>query len=189
MHSSTLFPQRIVRALAVLFTFGAASGCADPSGPAPSVSPNAIIIDYFGGHPMVFNAQLRFIGNPDVKPLRAVVGHLQLKIHDSGETGLVINWKAHILNPECESSTSFGGGIYSIQDSEDLPSPEDLALIDLRSPERVLGCGDSLVEGAIGISAELAARLVTDPEDFVAVFFLDDGGVIAGTLQLGGPDT
>jgi hypothetical protein len=186
MCNSTLFPRRIARGLAVLFTFGAASGCADPSGPAPSVSPNAIII--IGGHPMVFNAQLRFIGNPDVKPLRAVEGHLQLKIHDSGETGLVINWKAHILNPECESSTSFGGGIYSIQDSEDFPSPEDLALIDLRSPERVLGCGDNLLEGAIGISAELAARLIFDPEDFVAVFFLDDGGIIAGTLQLGGPD-
>jgi hypothetical protein len=187
MHSSTLFPQRIVRGLAVLFTVGAASGCADPSGPAPSVSPNAIII--IGGHPIVFNAQLRFIGNPDIKPLRAVEGHLQLKLYDTGETGFVINWTAHILNTECESSTSFGGGIYSIQDSEDFPSPEDLALIDLRSPERVLGCGDNLLVGAIGISAELAARLVQDPDYFIGVFFLDDGGAIAGTLQLSGPAT
>ena len=187
MCNSTLFPRRIVRGLAVLFTFGAAIGCADPSGPAPSVLPNAIII--IGGHPVVFNAQLRFIGNPDEKPLGAVEGHLQLKIYDMGETGLVINWTAHIRNPECESSTSFGGGIYAIQDSEDFPNPGVPALIDLRSPERVLGCGNSVLEGTIGISAELASRLIHDPENFVGVFFLDDGGVIAGTLQLGGPDT
>ena len=186
MCNSTLFARGIVRGLAVLFTFGAAIGCADPSGPAPSISPNPIIIEW---HPMVFNAQLRFIGNPDEKPLGAVEGHLQLKIYDMGETGLVINWTAHIRNPECESSTSFGGGIYAIQDSEDFPNPGVPALIDLRSPERVLGCGNSVLEGTIGISAELASRLIHDPENFVGVFFLDDGGVIAGTLQLGGPDT
>jgi hypothetical protein len=35
----------------------------------------------------------------------------------------------------------------------------------------------------------LATLMIYDPEDFVAVFFLDNGGVLAETLQLGGPDT
>jgi hypothetical protein len=176
----------MVRGLTVLLTIGAASACADPSGPVRSVSPNGIII--IGGLPIVFNAQLRFIGNPDEKPLSAVVGHFQLKLYDTDENGVLLNWQAHLVNPECEASTSFGGGIYAIQDSEDYPSPEERGLIDLLSVEKGLGCGDNLMEGAVGISGELAAQLIQDPESFVAVFFLDDGGLVAGRLQLGAPD-
>lgn len=187
MHTNTTSHSRMVRRLTVLLTLAAASACADASGPARSVSPNGIII--IGGHPIVFNAQLRFIGNPDEKPLSAVVGHFQLKLYDTGETGVLINWQAYLVNPECEASTSFGGGIYAIQDSEDYPNPEERGIIDLRTVERELGCGDNLLEGAIGISGELAAQLIHDPEDFVAVFFLEEGGLVAGRLQLGGPDT
>jgi hypothetical protein len=31
--------------------------------------------------------------------------------------------------------------------------------------------------------------MVQDPDYFTAVFFLKTGGAVAGTLQLGGPDT
>src|SRR5215218_2191789 len=92
-----LTSKRFTRGIAAIITIGAVgavSACADPSAPArrPS-SPSAIII--IGGHPIVFNAQLRAIGNPDEKPIGAVVGHLQLKISESDETGLVVSWQVH----------------------------------------------------------------------------------------------
>jgi FAD/FMN-containing dehydrogenase len=135
----------------------------------------------------VFNAQLLAIGNPDEKPPTAVEGHLQLKLYET-EAGLLLGWMAIIVNPECEVAPTLGGGIYAIQDSEDFPNPEDPALVDLR-PAESLGCESSLLEGVTGISAELAARLFNDPEEFTAVFFIVDGVKLAGTLQLGGPDT
>jgi hypothetical protein len=186
MHRSTLSPRRTVHHLAAVMALGALGGCADPSGPARSVSPNAIII--IGGHPVVLNAQLRAIGNPNEKPVNAVVGHIQLRITESDETGLVVSWQVHFANPECEASTFSVGGAVMIQDSEDIPSPEDV-VFRLVGPGTALGCGNSFLEGSTAISEELAAQLVEDPGDFIAVFFLEGGRMIGGTLQLGGPDT
>ena len=135
----------------------------------------------------MFNAQLRAIGDPEEKPPTAVEGHLQLKLYET-EAGLLLAWKAAIVNPECDVAPTLGGGIYAIQDSEDFPNPEDPALVDLRSAES-LGCETSMLEGVTGISTELAARLIGDPEELTGVFFIIDGGKIAGTLQLGGLDT
>lgn len=184
----TLRARRASWGLAVLAAAGASTGCSDsagPAGPARAVSPSPIII--IGGHPIVFNAQLRAIGNPDITPPTAVEGHLQLKLYET-EAGLVLSWNAVIVNPECEVAPTLGGGIYAIQDSEDFPNPEDPALVDLR-PAESLGCGTGLLEGVTGISAELAARLFSDPEEFIVVFFIAEGGKLAGTLQLGVPDT
>ena len=135
----------------------------------------------------MFNAPLRAIGNPDDKQPTAVKGHLQLKLYET-EAGLLLAWKAAIVNPECDVTPTVGGGIYAITDPEDFPNPEDPALIDLRSAES-LGCGNNVLEGATGIFAELAARVFSDPEELTAVFFIVDGVKLAGTLQLGGPDT
>ena len=53
--------------------------------------------------------------------LSAVVGHIQLKITGTEETGLVVDWQAHFANPECDASTAFGGGCVMVQDSEETP--------------------------------------------------------------------
>jgi hypothetical protein len=187
-YTLTLRARRASCGLAVLAAAGLSTGCSDsagPTGPARAVSPSPIII--IGGHPIVFNAQLRAVGNPDITPPTAVEGHLQLKLYAT-DTGLLLAWQATIVNPECEVAPTLGGGIYAVQDSEDFPNPEDPALVDLR-PAESLGCETSLLEGVTGISAELAARLIGDPDIFTAVFFIIDGGKLAGTLQLGGPDT
>ena len=184
MHRLALSPRRASRCLASALMFGALAGCTEPTILAPTTSPSAIII--IGGHPVMLTAQLRAIGNPDEKPLRAVVGHLLLAITGSEETGFVVNWEAHFANPECDASTSFGGAGVMIQDSEDMPSPEDVAVLRLLPPGTPLGCGDNFLEGSSSISEGLLALMIHDPEDFVAAFFIIDGGVIAGTLQVAG---
>jgi hypothetical protein len=62
------------------------------------------------------------------------------------------------------------------------------ALVDF-CPGESLGCENNPLAGVTGISGELAARLIGNPSEFTAVFFIFDGGTLAGTLQLGGPDT
>ena len=170
--------------LAGALMVGALAGCAEPAGLARATAPSAIII--IGGHPVVLTAQLRAIGNPDEKPLNAVVGTLHLTISGTEETGFVASWQAHFANPECDASTAFGGGAVMIQDSEDMPSPEDVAVLRLLAPGAPLGCGDNFLEGSSAITEELAALLYSDPEEFVAAFFIMGGGVIAGTLQVAG---
>jgi hypothetical protein len=197
MHRNTRSPRRTSYRLAGTLILAALAGCTEPSGLAPTASPlapaaspSAIII--IGGHPIVLTAQLRAIGNPneignpDEKPLSAVVGHIQLKITGTVETGLVVDWQAHFANPECDASTAFGGGSVMVQDSEEMPSPEDVAVLRLIPPGDPLGCGDNFLEGSSAISEAIAAVLIHDPEDFVAAFFIIDGGVIAGTLQVAG---
>ena len=191
MHRVTSSPRRTSYRLAGTLMLGALAGCTEPAGLAPaasplapSASPSAIII--IGGHPIVLAAQLRVIGNPNEKPLSAVVGHLQLKITGSEETGFVVDWQAHFANPECDASTEFGGGSVMIHDPENMPSPEDVAVLRLLAPGTPLGCGDNFLEGSSSISEELLALMIHDPEDFVAAFFIIDGGVIAGTLQVAG---
>ena len=175
---------RTNRLLAGVLMFGALAGCAEPTSLARATAPSTIII--IGGHPVVLTAQLRAIGNPDEKPLNAVVGIFHLAISGTEETGFVASWQAHFANPECDASTSFGGGAVYIQDSEDTPSPEDVAVLRLLAPGTTLGCGDDFLEGSSAISEELVALLYSDPEEFVATFFIVDGVVIAGTLQAAG---
>ena len=185
-------PYRTGWCLPTALMLATLAGCAEPTALARPTSPSAIIIEW---RPIVLTAQLRAIGNPneigdpEQKPLSAVVGHIQLKITGSEEAGFVVSWQTHFANPECDASTAFGGGAVYIQDSEDMPSPEDVAVLRLIAPGGTLGCGDSFLEGSSSITEELVALLFSDPEQFAAVFFLEDGGVIAGTLQLGGPDT
>ena len=192
MHRIALSPRRTGRRLVVPLLASVLAGCAEPTAPARPTAPSAIII--IGGHPIVLTAQLRAIGNPDeignpdVKPPVAVVGTIQLFITGSEETGFVVSWQAHFANPECEATTSFAGGDVMIQDSEDMPNPEGLVAFRLLPPGTPLGCGDSVLDGSSAIAESLAALMVTDPENFVAAFFLEDGGVIFGTLQLAGPD-
>jgi hypothetical protein len=186
MHRFAPSPRRTDWRLAAALILGALAGCAEPTALARPTPPSAIII--IGGHPIVFTAQLRAIGNPDEKPLNAVVGTIQLLITGSEETGFVVSWQAHFANPECEATTSFGGGDVMIQDSEDTPNPEGLVAFRLLPPGTPLGCGDSFLEGSSSITESLVALMYSDPEEFVAVFFLQDGGVIFGTLQLAGPD-
>ena len=186
MSRTTHTLPRIVGALALIATVGSLAGCTDPSRLVRPVSPSSIII--IGGHPIVFSAQLRAIGNPDVKTLVAVESHLQLKLDATEAGGFVIDWKLDPSTVPVESSNLLGGGIYMIQDSEDFPSPEDVALLYLLPPEDPLGGGNRL-EGSVAVSEELADRLVADPGSFTAVFFIAGGGAIAGNLQLGGPDT
>lgn len=188
MQRSTPSSRRFAVALAISATAVAYTGCTDSVAPAPrAVSPNSIII--IGGRTAVLNAQLRGIGNPNDKLAATVAAHLQLKLDGSAETGYVIDWKVDVATLDLEAARLFGGGIYSIQDSEDFPNPFDVPLAYLLPPEDPLGTRPRGLEGSVAISEELASRLVTDPEDFTAVFFLDGGGAIAGTLQLGGPDT
>lgn len=184
MYRCTLSPRHAGRRLAgVILAAAAGVGCTEPLSPARPVSPTAIII--IGGRPAVFNAQLRAIGNPDERPPSAVVGHLQVKLYESGDGGRLLAWQAHLSNPECDASSSFGGGIYAIQDSEDFPSPEDEARVAFVPDGPALGCGDTVRDGVAPISAGLAALLIADPGSFLAVFFLDGGGAVAGTLELG----
>jgi hypothetical protein len=184
MSRLTVSPRGAGARLAALMMFGTLAGCTEPSGLAPTASPSAIII--IGGHPIVLTAQLRAIGNPDEKPLSAVVGHIQLKITGTVESGLVVDWQGHFANPECDASTDFGGGSVMIHDPENMPSPEDVAVLRLLPPGDPLGCGDNFLEGSSSISEELLALMIQDPENFVAAFFIIDGGVIAGTLQVAG---
>jgi len=192
MHRITCSPRRTNYRIVGTLMLVALPGCTEPAGLAPTASPSAIII--IGGRPIVLTAQLRAIGNPneignpDEKPLSAVVGNIQLKITGTVETGLVVSWQAHFANPECDASTEFGGGSVMIQDSEDTPSPEDVAVLRLLPPGDPLGCGDNFIEGSSAISEAIASVLIHDPEDFVAAFFLEGGGVIAGTLQLAGTE-
>lgn len=188
MQRSTLSPRRFAVALAIIVASGAFTSCADSTAPAARpVSPKGIII--IGGGPVVFNVELRGIGNPDIKSTGPVAAHLQLKLAGSEETGFSLDWKVDLANLESEGAVLRGGGIYMIQDSEDFPNPLTVALVYLIPPEDPLGTRAGALAGSIGISEELATRLVTDPEDFTAVFFLEGGGAIAGTLQLGGPVT
>jgi len=187
MSRRTQSPPRIVGALSVFAALIAFAGCADSTELARSVAPSSIII--IGGRALVFNVVLRTIGNPNEKTTDATAGHLQLKLDGSTTAGYVINWKIDPTDLERESVRPLGGGIYLIQDSEDFPSPEDVALVYLLPPESPLGRVAARLEGSVGVPADLAARLVQDPEYFTAVFFLDDGTAIAGKLQLGGPDT
>ena len=175
---------RIVSALASIGALGAFAGCTDSTGPAHPVSPSSIII--IGGRAVVFNAVLRAIGNPNEQPSGIAEGHLQLKLTGSAVAGYVIDWKVDPGSLEREGSRPLGGGIYLIQDSEDFPSPEDVALVFLIPPENPLSRIGGRLEGSVEIPADLAARLVEDPDFLTAVFFLDDGTAIAGKLQLGG---
>jgi hypothetical protein len=138
---------------------------------------------------VVFNAVLRTIGNANEKTSGVTTGHLQLRLDGSATAGYVIDWKLDPTDLEREGVRPLGGGIYLIQDSEDFPSPEDVALVYLLPPDNPLGGAGERLEGSVRVPADLAARLVQDPEYFTAVFFLDGGSAIAGTLQLGGPDT
>jgi hypothetical protein len=185
-RATALSSERLARRF-VLIALGGIVACADPSAPsrAPS-TPNAIII--IGGHPIVFNAQLRGVGNPDIKPPTTVEGHLQLKVYET-DAGLVAGWKAVIVDPECESSLLLGGAIYLIQDSEDFPNPEDVGLVDLVPPQATLGCGENVLQGVAPVSEGLVTRFVEDPENFSVVFFLQGGGALAGPLQLASPET
>jgi len=178
--------------LAVAMTLGVLAACAEPTAPMHVSSPNAIIIDW---RPIVLTAQLRAIGNPneignpDEKPLTAVVGTMQLKITGDEETGFVVSWSLHFASPECSAATTLIGGAVMIHDPEDIPSPEDLVAFRLMPPGTPLGCGETFLEGSTSISDALAALMIQDPENFVATFFLEGGRIYAGTLQLGGPDT
>jgi hypothetical protein len=188
MHRSTPSKRRVVGSLTVVATIvGVFTGCAEPTSPARTVSPSAIII--IGGHPVLLNAELRDVGNPDIKSTVAVAAHLQLKLDGTALAGYVIDWKVDLANLDREVGRLFGGGIYAIQDSEDFPSPLDVPLAYLIPPENPLGTPAGALAGSVGISEELAARLIQDPGFFTAVFFLDGGGALAGTLQLGGPAT
>ena len=163
-----------------LVVCGVIPGCADVSRSVHPRTPSSIII--IGGHPIVLNAQLRAIGDPDIRPATAVVGPLQLKLYET-DGGVVAGWQARITNTECESASAFGGGIYAIQDSEDFPSPLTVPLMYLLPPERALGCGDSFIEGSTDVPSALASRLIGNPDVFTAVFFLTNGGVIAGKFD------
>jgi hypothetical protein len=170
----------VARGLAAIGTCGVIASCVDVSSAVHPRTPSSIII--IGGHPIVLNAQLRAVGNPDIRPATAVVGHLQLKLYETDE-GVVASWLARITNTECESASAFGGGIYAIQDSEDFPSPLTVALLYLLQPERALGCGDNFIEGSTDVPPELASRLIGNPDEFTAVFFLTNGGVVAGKFD------
>ena len=185
MHSSALDAGRLARGLAVIGMFGLVAGCSEPSAPAPPVQASPIII--IGGHPIVFNAELRAVGNPNERPPTAVFGHVQLKLYQTAD-GFLVGFRAQLANSECESALTLGGGMYFIQDSEDFPSPLIPPLMAFPVPEDPLGCGDTVFEDTIGISEDLASRLIGNPDTFTAVFFLSDGGVIAGTLQVAGAD-
>jgi hypothetical protein len=185
MYRSTALSRRIALGLTSIAAALQLVACADPSAPARVPSANAIII--IGGRPMVFNALLRSIGNPDEESPTAVSGHLQLKVYETDD-GLVASWMAVLINPDCEGATSLGGGIYLIQDSEDFPSPEDEPVLDLFPPQTTLGCGENVLQGVVPITEGLVLRLVYTPERFPAVFFLEGGGALTGTLQLVGPD-
>ena len=170
----------------------ALAACAEPTHPVRATSAKPIII--IGGHPIVFAAQLRAIGNPneignpDEKPLNAVVGHLLLKVAETEGGGLVVTWKAHFANPECSGATAFGGGDVYIQDSEDTPNPLADAVLRLLAPGTLLGCGDNFLEGSSPVTESFATALVEDQDSLVAAFFLEDGAIIAGTLQLAGDE-
>lgn len=59
------------------------------------VRPSPIII---GGLPIVLNAELRAIGNPNDEPLSAVVGHVQLKFFQTAD-GFVVCFKGSWRTP------------------------------------------------------------------------------------------
>ena len=75
-----------------------------------------------------------------------------------------------------------------VQDSEETPDPSGVVAFRMLAAGRSLGCGNNFLEGSTSISDALAAPMIHDPEDFVAAFFIIDGGVIAGTLQLAGSE-
>ena len=172
-----------------------ALGCAEPSSPVATLEsrPNEIII--IGGRQVaVFNAVLRSIGNPDEN--QGALAHLQLRLSAGEDAGIIIEWRLAFTDdaswPYCISESagtgSLGGGIYFIQDPEDLPSPEVRPTVDLLGGGEV-ACQGNVLVGSTEIPEELAARMIQDPENFVGVFFNDPEERIAGTLQLGGPDT
>jgi hypothetical protein len=155
------------------------AGCAEPTAPPVEASPPSAIIIIGGKLIAVLNTNLRYIGNPDISP--GAQAHIQLKIFSTEDGGYVINWMGELLQVQCD--VFLGGGIYGIQDSEDFPNPETVAAIDLlRGEDR--RCSNNLIEGATAVSSELAERLVASPENFLAVFFGDPVGPIAGTLHL-----
>ena len=185
-RSHAVTSERIARGVAAAITFAAIAACTDPSAPARTPTPKAIII--IGGRPIVFSALLRGIGDPNEKPPTAVEGHLQLKIYET-DLGLVAGWRANIVNPECESAVLLGGAIYFIQDSEDFPNPETEGVHRLFPPQGTLGCGENVIEGAAPILEGVAARIADAPEDYTVVFFLQGGGALAGTFNGGAPVT
>lgn len=194
MYCTALSARRAMGSVAALIAFAALSGCADdPSSPARPQTPSPIIIHgqpiiIIGGLPISLAAQLRSIGNPDIKLSTAVLGDLQVKVYETRE-GFVLSWAAKLADAECEAALSLGGAIYMIQDSEDFPNPETRALTYLVPPKTASACDDNILEGRTGIPKDLATRLIQDPDYFTAVFYLKTGGALAGTLQLGGPDT
>jgi hypothetical protein len=170
-------------------------GCSEPSAPVatPSSRPHEIII-IGGRHVAVFNAVLRAIGDPEEN--EGALGHLQLLLSVSEDGTFVIDWRLVFTDdaswPYCASESpgagSLGGGVYFVQDPENLPSPEVRPTVDLLGGSEV-ACEGNVLVGSMAISEELAARMITDPEDLVGVFYSDPEQLIAGTLQLGGPDT
>lgn len=175
-----------LRHLAALGALGALTlGCAEPTGPGATPTPNSIII--IGGKLLgVLNTQFRGIGDPDIMPVSSVRGHLQLKVYDTGDGGYAAAWKGKFFNPECESL--LGGGIYAVQDSEDFPNPETRPTVRILPDDQPIGCGKTDLEGSTGISADLAARLIGNPDIFIAVFFTQGGGLIVGTFSIGNPN-
>ena len=172
-----------------------ALACTEPSAPVatPESRPSEIII--IGGRQVaVFNAVLRAIGNPNEN--EGALGQLQLQLSAGEDAGIIIEWRLGFTDdaswPYCVSESpgagSLGGGLYFVTDPEDLPSPEVRPAVDLLGGGEV-ACQGNVLVGSTVISEELAARMYSDPEQLVAVFFSDPDQRIAGTLQLGGPDT
>jgi hypothetical protein len=172
-----------------------ALGCTEPSAPVATLEsrPKEIII--IGGRQVVvFNAVLGAIGDPDEN--QGALGHLQLQLSVGEDAGFVIEWRLMFTDdaswPYCASENSgagsLGGGIYVVTDPENLPSPEVRPTVDLLDGREV-SCQGNVLVGSTEIPEELAARMIQDPENFVGVFFNDPEERIAGTLQLGGPDT
>ncbi|MDP9206115.1 MAG: hypothetical protein M3P12_11810 [Gemmatimonadota bacterium] len=157
--------------------------CGEPSrssGPdSPGVRP---VIAIISNRTIKLNTQLRAVGDGSVTPLPRVWGHIQLTITDGGEVGFVVNWKGIVFNPEGEV---FIGGELGLQEPPEPDTPPTFsAVLTLFEGARASCDRISLtnMRDPIVISAELAADLVNNPENYAVRLYTADGTILQGTF-------
>jgi hypothetical protein len=162
-----------------------AAGCAEPSAPDEAAPGRVSLIKEVDGKLRVFNVQLRAIEDPNIidDPNLRPHGHLQLKLARLADGSFLLAWKGQVSNPGGLAFTS-----WSLLHNNDLDSGRPLLLVALGEVDGI-SARQIDVEGAAGISAELAARLygtpdtVEDPNIRVVFSALQrPRGALAGTL-------
>lgn len=147
---------------------------------------------------VVFNTQLRGIIDPDIQPTGAW-GHVQLKLTEAGDGTWVAEWKGRLYNPD---GHQFTAGFVIDLDADGGGDPGDpsdgggiildSAILDLFT-DASASCGiidfeSQAITDEEHMPADVAQRMIIDPEIFGVVLVSTDGPIVFGRFGPGDPE-